>query len=173
MRWRLIDGFESYEVSDCGSVRRATDSPTGGHMRGKLLRISTPRNGYPVVKLQRAGKNTTCLLHRLVAKAFCQNDDPSTKIEVNHIDGHISNCHHSNLEWVSRSENCRHSYRVLKRDPMRGERCGKAKLTQELVLEIRDAYSKGDISQNALGQRFGVSAKQISVIVNRLQWFHI
>lgn len=48
-------------------------------------------------------------VHRLVAELFCYNDDPINKTEVNHIDGNPSNNRWDNLEWVTPSQNIRHS----------------------------------------------------------------
>lgn len=53
------------------------------------------------------------LAHRLVALAFCENANPTTKIFVNHKDGNKLNNHYTNLEWVTKSENELHSIWVL------------------------------------------------------------
>lgn len=55
-------------------------------------------------------------VHRLVAQAFLpQKSDEKT--EINHIDGDNGNNHYTNLEWVTSSENKRHSYKMLGRVP--------------------------------------------------------
>jgi hypothetical protein len=48
-----------------------------------------------------------------VALHFIPN--PENKPEVNHKDGDRTNCHSSNLEWATGSENKLHSFRVLGR----------------------------------------------------------
>jgi len=55
----------------------------------------------------------------------------------------------------------------------RGERNGMAKLTKDLVLEIRSRYAVGEISQRALGEEYGVDQGLICGIVNRRGWKHI
>lgn len=53
--------------------------------------------------------------HRIVASLFIPN--PHKKRYVNHIDGDkLNNCM-SNLEWCTASENEKHSYQVLKKQP--------------------------------------------------------
>lgn len=56
-----------------------------------------------------------------------------------------------------------------KRRTLNGERRPQAKLTDVEVEEIRRAYDLGGISQRALGERYGVSASAVSLIVNRLR----
>jgi hypothetical protein len=169
--WLPVVGYEGiYEVSCSGIVRRSSLAKTGGHKRGKVMRVSVPKNGYPVVKLSKDGKCTTCLLHRVVAQAFVPN--PDNKPEVNHKDGNIANYIARNLEWTTRGENVKHSFRVLGRKRPRGESCGTAKLTAQIVIAIRKGHANG-VLQRDLASQFGVSAKQISVIVNRVQWAHI
>jgi hypothetical protein len=55
------------------------------------------------------------LVHRLVALAFVSNDDPDKKNQVNHKNGVRGDNRAENLEWVSCSENHKHSYDHLKR----------------------------------------------------------
>lgn len=60
-------------------------------------------NGYLVLEIRRNGKNKGYLVHRLVAKAFCEN--PENKPHVAHIDGNKENNHVSNLRWSTPQEN--------------------------------------------------------------------
>lgn len=59
---------------------------------------------------------------------------------------------------------------VAKRRSLSGERNHKAKLTREQVEEIRRLYSAGEISQQKMADRFGVSQAHISVIVRHKEW---
>lgn len=54
-----------------------------------------------------------------------------------------------------------------------GEVNHKAKLTNELVLEIRRMWATGNYTKNALALAFGVKAPAIYKIVERRTWKHI
>ena len=56
---------------------------------------------------------------------------------------------------------------------LRGERHAMSKLTSEKVLEIRDKYAKGGITQKELASEYGVDHTTISLIVRRKIWSHI
>lgn len=49
----------------------------------------------------------------------------------------------------------------------------KTKLTNENILEIRERYSKGNVTTVSLGEDYGVSRSHISCIVNNKRWTHI
>ena len=96
----LIDivGYEGiYKVSNLGYVSNGS----------KALKTYRINSGYECLKLQKAGKVESFLLHRLVAQAFLPN--PENKPEVNHNDGNKANCAVSNLEWMTSAENKQHA----------------------------------------------------------------
>jgi hypothetical protein len=85
---------------------------------GKLLKLSDDDRGYLKCNY---GK-----IHRLVAITFLPN--PENKREVNHLDANGMNNNLSNLAWVTKSENERYKYDVMKRDIK--------KISDEKILEI-------------------------------------
>lgn len=105
--WKDIDGFDGcYQISSLGRVRSfAVDT-----VKGRLLKPQPFPNGYMFVKLGREGG--THLVHRLVAKAFIPGDHT---LQVNHRNGVRRDNWVGNLEWLSCSDNHRHSYRELDR----------------------------------------------------------
>ena len=56
--------------------------------------------------------------HRLIALQFLSNDEPETKIYIDHINHDRSDYHLTNLRWVSRSRNNRNksSYKGVNYD---------------------------------------------------------
>jgi hypothetical protein len=119
MNWRDIPGFEGrYQVSDCGQVRSLDHdcvvrnrwgSLTTQRRAGKVLKPQAFPNRYLGICL---GAGNCSLVHRLVASAFVPGD---TSLQVNHKNGIRSDNRAENLEWVTCSENHKHSYRELGR----------------------------------------------------------
>lgn len=97
-RWKNVDGFENYLVSNKG---RVMNSKTG-----KILR-PYDSHGYEKVDLYRNGKRKKLKVHRLVAKAFV--DNPQHLDTVNHLDEVKGNNRADNLEWLSLGDNIRYS----------------------------------------------------------------
>ncbi len=52
----------------------------------------------------------------------------------------------------------------------RGSKHGRAKLTDEQVLEIRESWERRSCTQSALAAKFGVSISTISLIIKRRRW---
>jgi len=69
--WRAIEGYKGkYLVSNCGRVKSLK------HANARLLTAFPNNKGYLRVCLCRNGKGRHFLVSRLVAAAFCENDDP-------------------------------------------------------------------------------------------------
>lgn len=99
--WKEIVGFENYEVSNFGRIRRKAT--------GKFLTYSVSNWGYCRVNAYNNGVKKHISVHRAVAQAFIPNNDPE-RIQVNHIDCDKTNNCVTNLEWVTPVENMAHAY---------------------------------------------------------------
>ena len=77
----------------------------------KMSQKNDSKKRYKMVNLSCNGRKKMFLVHRLVALAYIPKEAGRT--HVNHKDGNKHNNASSNLEWVSQSENLRHSYHVL------------------------------------------------------------
>lgn len=161
-QWRDIPGYEGiYQVSNLGSIRniKVKKAP-------KSLTSFLTAQGYLGVGLKYIGRKTFTV-HRLVMLAFI-GECPAGH-EVNHINGIKTDNRLSNLEYITHSQNMRHSVDVLNNRSARGEESGRAKLTNQDVQFIRDALSRGE-SRRALGRHYGVHHRTICNIEHGLTW---
>ena len=55
----------------------------------------------------------------------------------------------------------------------RGSRHGGAKLTEDVVREIRRRYADDHQTFDALARTFGVSPQTISLVIHRRTWRHV
>jgi hypothetical protein len=131
--WHPCVGYEThYEVSNFGNVRsveRMVLHEEGGLKRNpsKVLKHGKCSNGYLIVSFSVDSVKSNQSVHRLVARAFIPNE--SNKPQVNHKDGNKHNNHIDNLEWMTRSENGLHAYRVL------GNKAWNKGMKQQAIIE--------------------------------------
>jgi hypothetical protein len=62
--------------------------------------------------------------------------------------------------------------KVAKRRQPMGDKHGRAKLTEEMVLDIRTSVASG-VTQRQMGDKYNVSNQTVSEIVNRKKWRHV
>ncbi len=114
-KWKKIIGYENYEISDTGKVRRIAYNDIQSKTKFKLPYILKPsietNNKYYKVTLYKDGKQKHLRINRLVALHFLEKIEG--KEQVNHIDGNGFNNHYRNLEWCTMSENIRHRVKYL------------------------------------------------------------
>lgn len=164
--WRTVPGYQRYEVSSRGRVR---STGVGGNGKpGQLLKASraTPGLNYTHVALYVNGKRRYFTVHFLVMATFVGPRPDG--MEINHIDGDAANNRRENLEYVTRSENLKHAYRIG-RMSTNGVRNPAAKLTQSQVEEIRQRRRSGEKGVR-LAEEFGVVPSTISFIVTGGTW---
>jgi hypothetical protein len=118
------------------------------------------KNGYLTVHL---GAKVRRLVHRLVFAAFRGLPLPP---EVDHADRDRGNCVLSNLAPTTIAAN-RASRLVAK-----GDRHGKARLTETLVMRIRGLAASGE-RHAVIATRVGVTSGHIDAIVARRYWKHV
>ena len=93
--WRQTE-YKHYQISNMGRVK---SMPRQRVKEEKILKQSFNGNYYHVEINKK-----TVLVHRLVAKAFC-NGETEERNMVNHKDRNKLNNKATNLEWCSNSEN--------------------------------------------------------------------
>lgn len=171
-RWRPIDGFSGYEVSDLGRLRsyHVQGSTTMVLSEPHVLNQHLESNGYLVVIMYRNQKRHTKRVHRLVLTVFVGPCPP--KWEACHGPGGKLDNSLKNLSWGPKTKN---SGKDRWRDGtiLCGEKNSQAKLTESEVQEIRRLHDTGNYLQRELAEKFGVSRPQIGHVVNGKQWGHV
>lgn len=148
----IYDGeiYENYEVSNMGNVRSLNYK---GHGKVQVLKPFVA-SGYLQVCLCKNRKKKTCSVHRLVAFAFIENDNPTEKTEVNHIDEIKTDNRADNLEWVTPKQNSNHgtrTERVAKAQRGRKSKRSKKVICVETGIVYESAYEverKTDLDQS-------------------------
>ncbi len=166
--WRWVNGYDGlYAVNRDGDVIRTSCD----FCRTHDMKQKKTWAGYMQVCLCKNNKKKYKSVHRLVAEAFIENIEH--KPEVNHKNGDRADNRAENLEWVTRSENERHAYRVLKKKPNRPwlgkPRPNRRKFTAEQIKSIRsDTRPMTEICRD-----FGVSKTAIRDIRRRKNYVEV
>ena len=101
--WKDVPSWEGlYEVSNFGRCRSVRT--------GKIKPLDVNNYGYSRLQCYNGKRRQKLFVHRLVAQLFVAGYKDG--LVVNHKDGDKSNNVFSNLEWVTRSENDKHAYRM-------------------------------------------------------------
>lgn len=149
--WVYVDA--DYDVSNYGRVKRKLKN------RYRLISGSLHSDGYVFVNIH--GKQIP--LHRLVAMYF-HHDEYKEGLVVNHIDGNKQNNFSDNLEWVTQSENIKHSHKNGLQP--KATTTYKGKFTQEQREEIKALWDSGEMSKRAIAKKYGVSHTCINDIIS-------
>lgn len=110
--WKPVLGYSRYQVSNMGRVK-AYSAAYKAYYLLKAYRNSLLNRWY-ISMVRDDGKTQNLILARVVAHAFCDGFS-ATANTVNHKDGNTDNNCADNLEWVSQSQNLKHSYDTLNR----------------------------------------------------------
>ena len=100
-QWRLISGYDNYEISSHGRVRN--------NKTNVVIKSQIECNGYARITLRFEKSKHTHRVHILVADAFLNKNIEHT--DVDHKDHNRSNNMLNNLRWVTHSQNCRNKSR--------------------------------------------------------------
>lgn len=138
---------------------------------GNIRKLNLGKNGYMMVGTRHA----TYYVHRIVADAWCHNDNPTEKTDVNHIDGDKTNNHADNLEWCSKSYNMKHAAvngMLNCENRKRGENCNLSQHSEEFIRKacelLQDNWRNVDVARAT-----GIGACYIKQLRKGTAWKHI
>ena len=140
--WRIIPGYEYYEVTKDGRVRSIdkTVCDKNGRVvnyRGKVLKQQINNKGYVYYTIKVPNKPQNLYAHRAVALAYIPN--PDNKPCIKHVDNNPLNNNVENLEWCAKKEK---QYKpVISTDLITGEQ----KIYEFLNAVREDGYNPGDV----------------------------
>lgn len=136
-RWVVVKGFQDYEVSDLGRIRKG----------GRVLKQHTQNSlGSRYVNLMaRTGNWSRWLVARLVLKAFTKG----TGKYIRYKDGDHTNCRLSNLCWSND-----------------GSDSGRASCSRARSIEIYLRFHRGE-TISSLSKEFGIGISAIAGIVSK------
>jgi hypothetical protein len=160
---KKIPGFPNYWITVNGDVYSDVS-----HKYLKPGYVGRDR-GYASVVLSNKKGRRAKYAHRLVLETFV-GPCPEGQ-EGRHLNGNSQDNRLENLCWGTSSDNAADS--TKHGTFARGERSGRAKLTDSKVRMIRQLYNIGWCAQKRLGEMFDVGKANISYIVRRKTWKRI
>ena len=161
--WKFIKNYENrYMISDLGNIKSLKN-----RIEIQKNFKASNSNGWILCNWFRWWKKIKrFLIHRLVLENFIQN--PLNKKQVNHINGIKKDNKLNNLEWVTASENQKHSILIGLRTT-KGIKNSQCKIKENDVLKIlKDKRNYKEISLE-----YKISISTISDIKRGYSWTHI
>lgn len=146
--WRDLGGFTDVLISNMGRFLRVSTK--------SLIIPYRITQDYTAIDI---GLRKTMSAHRLVAEAFIPN--PDSLPEVNHINGVKDDNRVENLEWVTPSENVRHSIATGLRVTKRGLQNPKSFFNEENIQECVNLREQGH-TYESISKMFGTSRHVVS-----------
>ena len=111
--WMTIDEYDNYQVSCFGRIRNINTL--------KIMKQGLNTTGYYKIDLYKNKIRKTHTVHRLIAFAFCHNDNDYPLVD--HIDRNPLNNHFLNLRWATESMNMKNASTPSNNDNESNSKC--------------------------------------------------
>ena len=159
---RQIPGWPGYYATTGGQI-------IGKRSKEPLQQTLSKSGNYPTVTVYKDGKTYVKRVHYFLLITFV--GPRPTGYCCRHLDGNSQNNDLDNICWGTYKENTQDA--VDHGTFQRGERNGKAKLTDDTVREIRQLYTTGNYSQRQLARLFNIGKSTIGAVTLHQAWEHI
>ena len=133
--------------------------------KGNILKGCIDRCGYKEVCLSLKGKQKSVLVHRLILKTFKPCDNMNN-LDVNHINGDKLDNRLINLEWCTRSENIKHSYKNKLQDNATNQYGNFKVVSDEDIEKMKYLKGKGK-TQKEIAKEVGFCVRTVRKYLNR------
>jgi hypothetical protein len=175
--WRNVPGFDAYEVSSRGRVRRR--EAKGRWPAGHILSPAKSKSGHLFVILTaKGGRPCKQFVHRLVTTAFIGPAPFEGALVLHHDDDPLHN-RPENLYWGDHKQNARDARlnrkspgEVSQRGAQPGERNSSAVLSEADVLAIKRHIASG-LCGSCIARLYGVRKETIYSIAKGRTWTHL
>ena len=175
--WKDVIGYEGYyQVSSLGRIKSVErlvlykedySGPAYKRVRERMLKLTEHQSGHLYVNLCKNSIVTRFFVHTLVLTAFVGKRPKG--LECRHYpDRDPGNNKIQNLQWSDHFTNL--SDREEQGTALLGSKSPMSKLTEDQATEIRKRYAAGGISQQSLGNEYGVGQATLSVLINKKTW---
>lgn len=165
--WRIVNGFENYEISSLGRLKVNLKYRKYRDYNSRILNPSKDNDGYyRTILTKNDGSRISKRISRLVAENFLINSNNYPV--VNHINGIKDDNRVENLEWCTVRENNIHALRTGLKIPPSREKHHMSKLKECDIIDIRN--NNDNLHQWQLALIYNISQTQISRIQRKIQW---
>jgi len=167
-KWKPIIEFPGYDVSNLGRVRswRTFQGKIGTTFH--ILKPSFCGGQRKKIAPRRNCKTFSRAVHILVLNAFI-SPRPKGKLAC-HEDDNCWNNRLWNLKWATPEEN--HKDQKRNNKIPRGEQHGNAKLTEKIIIDIRNRHANGEKTSH-LAKEYGIPDTDINRIKRGDSWKHV